>query len=90
MEMGFGVLHWIIRNRISIHQHTIQEKNKMRRQIEKLEVKRIFEPNRLSLTNLERAYEKILPKHIRVIERHSNPVGDEKTTEKQSIRRKIR
>ena len=61
----------------------------MRQQIEKLEVKMMFETNRLSLTNLEKAYERILPKRIRIIERHSNPVGDENNTEKQSIRKKI-
>ncbi len=62
----------------------------MRRQLEKLEVKIMFETNRLSLTNLEKAYERILPKRIRIIERYSNPVCDEETTEKQSIRKEIR
>ncbi len=62
----------------------------MRRQLEKLEVKIMFETNRLSLTNLEKAYERILPKRIRIIERYSNLVCDEETTEKQSIRREIR
>ena len=61
----------------------------MPRQAKKLEVKRMFEPNRLSRTNLERAYERVLPKHIRIIDRPSNLVGNERTIKEQPIRRKI-
>ena len=62
----------------------------MRRQTKKLEVKRMFEPNRLSRTNLEKAYERILPKQIRVIEHPPNRVTDESLIKEQPVGRKIR
>ena len=61
-----------------------------RRPIRKLEVKRMFEPGRLSQTHLEKAYERIIPKQTRVVQTSLDTVATQTEGNEAVIRRQVR
>ena len=60
------------------------------KQTRKLEVKRMFEPGRLSQIHLEKAYEQIIPKRIQVIQTHQDRRVTITNEHDTLVRRKIR
>ena len=61
-----------------------------RRPIRKLEVKRMFEPGRLSQAHLEKAYERIIPKQTRVVQRSLDTSAAKVEGNETIMRRKVR